>query len=99
MVPLNKPIKPPRYYLAGYVLNNEVTLKLISAMPDTRIPVLQLTGGHLPHCVTHPEKDPKGPREQKGEVYSGRRACWFGSAPGNHHRYPRRLRSGRFPTS
>ena len=45
MVPLNKPIKPPRYYLAGYFLNNEVTLKLISAMPDTRIPVLQLTGG------------------------------------------------------
>jgi len=56
MVPLNKPIKPPRYYLAGYVLDNKTTLKLTSAMPDAEISILQLIGGAYPSVDSMREK-------------------------------------------
>jgi len=51
MVPLNKRIKRPCYYLAGYVLNNEVTLKLRHALSDTDIPVWQFGGVLYPSTV------------------------------------------------
>jgi len=53
MVPLNKPIEPPCYYLAGYVLSNEVALKLRYAPSDADIRVWQLDGVLYPfaHCI------------------------------------------------
>jgi len=67
MFPLHEPIERPRYYFAGYVLNNKTTLKLISAMPDTKIPVVQFTGFAYPIVDFIREKIQKDLRSKRAK--------------------------------